>query len=90
MVFGCISSRSLYFFLLFFSSISRYLDYLPNVDNNFFHIMGNQINPPELQLNMAGISDIKAPFWIYIHLYRKALLRLKLTIYEMILIKLIF
>ena len=32
-----------------FNSTSRYLDNLLNIDNNFFDIMVNRINPSELQ-----------------------------------------
>ena len=34
-----------------FNSISRYLDDLLNIDNNFFDSMVNRIYPSELQLN---------------------------------------
>ena len=45
-----------------FSSTSRYLDDLLNIDNPYFEGMVNQIYPPELQLNKANISDTEAPF----------------------------
>ena len=69
-----------------FSSISRYLDDLLNIDNNFFDSMGNRIYPSELQLNKANVSDTEASFLIYIYLYRMVLPRLKFMINEMILI----
>ena len=46
-----------------FNSTSRYLDYLPNIDNPYFEGMVNQICPPELQLNKANTSDTEAPFF---------------------------
>ena len=45
-----------------FSSTSRYLDDLLNIDNNFFDIMVNHIYPSELQLNKANVSDAEASF----------------------------
>ena len=45
-----------------FNSTSRFLDDLLNIDNPYFEGMVNQINPPELQLNKANISDTEAPF----------------------------
>ena len=45
-----------------FNSISRYLDDLLNIDNNFFDSMVNHIYPSELQLNKANVSDTKASF----------------------------
>ena len=44
-----------------FNSTSRYLDDLLNIDNPYFEGMGNQIYPPELQLNKAYTSDTEAP-----------------------------
>ena len=38
-----------------FSSTSRYLDDLLNIDNNFFDSMVNHIQPLELQLNKANV-----------------------------------
>ena len=38
-----------------FSSTTRYLDYLLNIDNNFFDNMVNRIYPLELQLNKANV-----------------------------------
>ena len=45
-----------------FSSTFRYLDYLLNLDNNFFDSMVNRICPSELQLNKAILSDTEASF----------------------------
>ena len=45
-----------------FNSTSRYLDDLLGIDNPYFEGMVNQIYPPELQLNKAGVSDTEAPF----------------------------
>ena len=46
-----------------FSSTSRYLDDLLDIDNNFFDSMVNRIYPSELQLNKANVSDAEASFW---------------------------
>ena len=45
-----------------FSSTSRYLDDLLNIDNDFFDSMVNRIYPSELQLNKANVSDTEASF----------------------------
>ena len=45
-----------------FNSISRYLDDLLNIDNNFFDSIVNRIYPSELQLNKANVSDTEASF----------------------------
>ena len=45
-----------------FSSTSRYLDDLLNIDNTYFDGLISQIYPPELQLNKANSSDTKAAF----------------------------
>ena len=45
-----------------FSSTSRYLDDLLNIDNSYFDGLINQIYPPECQLNKANSSDTKAAF----------------------------
>ena len=45
-----------------FNSISRYLDYLLNINNNFFESMINRIYSSELQLNKANVSDAEASF----------------------------
>ena len=41
---------------------SKYLDNLWNIDSPYFEGMVNQINPPELQLNIAKSIDTEAPF----------------------------
>ena len=45
-----------------FSSTSRYVDDLLNIDNPYFEQMVGQIYPTELQLNKANSSDTEAPF----------------------------
>ena len=45
-----------------FSSTSRYLDDLLNIDNNFFGSMVNCIYPSELQLNKVNVSEAEALF----------------------------
>ena len=45
-----------------FSSTSRYLDDLLNIDNTYFDGLISQIYPPELQLNKASSSDTKSAF----------------------------
>ena len=45
-----------------FTSTSRYLDDLMNIDNTFFDSMVNHIYPSELQLNKAYVSDTEALF----------------------------
>ena len=45
-----------------FSSTSRYLDDLLNIDNSFFDILDNPIYPSELQLNKANVSDTEDSF----------------------------
>ena len=45
-----------------FSSTSRYLDDLLNIDNTYFGGLISQIYPPELQLNKANSSDTEAAF----------------------------
>ena len=45
-----------------FSSTSRYLDDLLNIDNNFFDSMVNRIYPSELQFNKANVSDTETSF----------------------------
>ena len=45
-----------------FSSTSRYLDDLLNIDNTYLDGMVKQIYPPERQLNEANSSRTKAPF----------------------------
>ena len=48
-----------------FSSTSRYLDDLLNIDNHFFDSMVNRIYPSELQLNKANVSDTEASFFLF-------------------------
>ena len=43
-----------------FSSTSRYLDDLLNIDNTYFDDLISQIYPPELQLNKVNSSDTEA------------------------------
>ena len=45
-----------------FSSTSRYLDDLLNIDNIHFEHMVHRIYPAELQLNKANASDTEAAF----------------------------
>ena len=45
-----------------FSSTSRYLDDLLNINNTYFNGLISQIYPPELQLNKANSSDTEAAF----------------------------
>ena len=45
-----------------FTSTSRYLDDLPNIDNPYFEQMVGQIYPTALQLNMVNSSDTEAAF----------------------------
>ena len=45
-----------------YTSTSRYLHDLLNIDNPNFEGMVNQKYPPELQLNKANTSDAEAPF----------------------------
>ena len=45
-----------------FSSTSRYLDDLLNIDNIHFEQMVHRIYPTELQLNKANASDTEAVF----------------------------
>ena len=45
-----------------FSSTSRYLDDLLNIDNTIFDSMVNHIYPSKLQLNMANVSDTEASY----------------------------
>ena len=45
-----------------FSSTSRYLDDLLNIDNIYFDQMVDHIYPTKLQLNRANSSDTEAPF----------------------------
>ena len=45
-----------------FSSTSRYMDGLLNIDNNLFDSMVNRNYPSELQLNKTNMSDTVASF----------------------------
>ena len=45
-----------------FNSISRYLNDILNIDNNFFDSLVNRISPWELQLNKTNVSDTEASF----------------------------
>ena len=47
-----------------FTSTSRYLDDLLNIDNCYFAQVISQIYPTELKLNRANPSDPRVPFWI--------------------------
>ena len=47
-----------------FSSTSRYLDELLNIDNIYFDQMMDHIYPTELQLNRANSSDTEHLSWI--------------------------
>ena len=40
-----------------FRSLSRYLDDLLNIDNNFFDSIIDRVYPSELQLNKTNVSD---------------------------------
>ena len=48
-----------------FSSTSRYLDDLLNINNIYFQQMVNRIYPAELQLNKANSSDTEAPVFLF-------------------------
>ena len=45
-----------------FNTTSRYLDDILNVNNIYFDNMVSQINPSELQLNKANVSDKETAF----------------------------
>ena len=45
-----------------FTSATRYLDDLLNIDNPYYEGMVNQIYPSELQLNKANTTETEAPF----------------------------
>ena len=45
-----------------FNTISRYLDYILNINNVYFDNMVRQIYPSELQLNKANTRDTEAAF----------------------------
>ena len=46
-----------------FSSTSRYLDDLLNIDNDYFDGLIRHIYPSALQLNKANSFETKAPFF---------------------------
>ena len=69
-----------------FSSTSRYLDDLLNIDNSYFDGMVGRIYPPELQFNKAKTSDAKPQVWIYIYLFQTNLFHPKFMISAMTLI----
>ena len=46
-----------------FTSTSRYLDDLLNIDNPYYEGMVSQIYPCELPLNKANTSDTEASFF---------------------------
>ena len=52
-----------------FSSTSRYLDDLLNIDNTYFDGLISQIVLPELQLNKANSSDTEAAFFGFTFIY---------------------
>ena len=52
-----------------FSSTSRYLDDLLNIDDRFFDSMINHIYPSELQLNTTNVSDTEASFFLFTFIY---------------------
>ena len=49
-----------------FSSTSRYLDDLLNIDTDYFDGLISQIYPSELQLNKANSSEIEAPLDLHL------------------------
>ena len=69
-----------------FSSTSRYLDDLLNIENNFFDSMVNHIYPSELQLNKANLSDTEASFLDLHFPISDGFVKTKFMINEMILI----
>ena len=46
-----------------FTSTSRYLDDLLNIDSPYFEQMEGQIYPTKLQLNKVNSSDTEVPFF---------------------------
>ena len=52
-----------------FSSTSRYLDDLLNIDNTFFDSMVYHIYPSDLQLNKANVSDTEASLFGFTLIY---------------------
>ena len=58
----CLSDNNQTDIIEAFSSTSRYLDDLLNINNPYFEQMVGQIYPTELQLNKAIFYDTEAPF----------------------------
>ena len=52
-----------------FSSASRYLDDLLNIDNTYSDGLISQIYHPELQLNKTNSSDTEATFFVCFFIY---------------------
>ena len=52
-----------------FSSTSRYLDDLLNIDNDFFDSMVNRIYPPELQLNQPTCQVYRGLIFLFTFIY---------------------
>ena len=52
-----------------FTSTSRYLDDLRNIDSPYFEGMVSQMYPPELQLNKANTIDTEAPIFGFTSIY---------------------
>ena len=50
-------------------STSRYLDDPLNIDNPYFEGMGNQLYPPELQMNTVNTSDTGDPLFGFTYIY---------------------
>ena len=55
--------------IIAFSSTSRHLDDLLNIDNTYFDGLISQIYPPELQLNKANSSNTEAAFFGFTLIY---------------------
>ena len=70
-----------------FSSTSRYLNDLLNIDNNYFDGLISQVYLSRLQLNKTKILlKLKAHFWICICLFYMVLFHAKFMINAMVLI----
>ena len=69
-----------------FSSTSRYLDGLLNIDNNFFDSIVNRIYPSEFQLNRTNVSDTETSLLDLLLSISDGLSMLKFMTNEMILI----
>ena len=48
-----------------FSSMSRYLDGLLNIDNKYFEGLVSQFYPSELRLNKANSTKTENPFFLF-------------------------